>query len=154
MEAVESCPVHSDLFEGAVSTRYIGGRGEKRVYIYLVIDFGALERTVSFVLCCTRRCPFLPWHSLSPTSYSAHRPCITASAALAAAISKKRDSLFAGSFSQAIQPGRSTVECVQIRVNFYRRSAPDLTARNNLRRTILHLIVLRVGFELILRSLS
>ena len=34
VEAIEPCPVHSDLFEGIVSTRYIGEGAEKRVYIY------------------------------------------------------------------------------------------------------------------------
>ena len=89
MEAIEPCPVHSDLLEGTVSTRYTVKGAEKRVYIYLVIDFGALERTVSFGLCCTEIWSFSPWHSLSPTSYSAHRPCITASEALATNIGQK-----------------------------------------------------------------
>ena len=89
METIEPCPVHSDLFEGIVSTEYIVKGAEKRVYIYLVIDFGALERIVSFALCCTAIWSFSPWHSLSPTSYSAHRPCVTASEALASNISQK-----------------------------------------------------------------
>lgn len=53
VEAIEPCPVHSDLFEGIVSLRHtVTGAGEK-IYVYLVIDFGALERTVSFSLGCT-----------------------------------------------------------------------------------------------------